>query len=211
MIATESKEQKELIIELVYSNGDQRQTLCVCGTASAEMIEMFRFELRESNREGTLIRFETSDVYAMQRRFVERVVELYDDGWKRERIYEAEPNVRYLMQHFDPRLFCAAEKPEWVLRGIPLIREPVQTNRRDLPVNIGVTMTLMTWSISLPLLVWLLRHFVPIVYVFVAPILFSLLISLAPDRELLRRVRIGWRVLVIVTGILYSGLLVARR
>jgi hypothetical protein len=205
-----SKELAELIIRLEYSSGNQHRELCIRMVTCADLIPMFRFETWDMCREDVSIRFETSDVYAMQRRFVASVLDLYADGWKRESVCEGEPGSSHFMRYFDPRLYCAAEKPEWVLRGIPQIQQQRQTIIRRLGFNLNIAMMLVAWVICLPLLVGITRHFLPLVYVFI-PTIFSILILLSPDKELLKHVRIGWRVVVLATGILYSGLLAVRR
>ncbi|HEY2468365.1 MAG TPA: hypothetical protein VGI45_11090 [Terracidiphilus sp.] len=126
------QEQADLIIGLEYRSGDVHLTLCVRVVTRADMARMFRFETWKNDQEDLTLRFESTDVYAVQRKFVARVVDMYGDGWKREQIQDGEPNVREYMQYFDPRLYCAAEKPDWALRDFSTTEQQVRAEMQGL-------------------------------------------------------------------------------
>lgn len=75
--------------------------------------------------------------------------------------------------------------------------------------DLTVTIAVLIWAAFLPLLVSATRHYLrlPFACILALPIVISGLVTLVPDKQLERRVRIGWRVVVIVAGILYSSLL----
>lgn len=73
--------------------------------------------------------------------------------------------------------------------------------------NLKVSVALVFWIVALGILNDF-RHQVPLAFLVATPIVFSGLIALVvPDKALERRVRIVWRIPVIIAGFLYSGIM----
>ena len=83
---------------------------------------------------------------------------------------------------------------------MPLMEEQLGKKSRD---DLTVMIALLVWTFGMTFLKDL-RHHLSLIWVLGLPILFSGLITLVPDKRLQRRQRIGWRIAVITTGILYS-------
>jgi|ERR1035441_6818611 hypothetical protein len=99
-------EKAELIVGREYSKGDQRQALYVRMVTGGDITGdgMFRFETWKNNQEDVNLRIESGNTYDMQRSFVMKLLDLNEDGWKREGIRDGEPDLKKYRHYFEPEL-----------------------------------------------------------------------------------------------------------
>jgi hypothetical protein len=96
-------EKTELILGRDYSKGDQLQALYVRVVSGGDIYGvMFRFETWKNNKEDESLRVESGDVYLVQTKFFTKLLDLFEDRWKRERIRDGE--AKQYMGFFNPEV-----------------------------------------------------------------------------------------------------------
>ena len=84
-------EKTELILGREYSKGDQLQALYVRVVSGGDIDGVvFRFETWKNNKEDEGVRVESGDIYFVQTKFFTRLLDLFEDHWKREKIRDGE-------------------------------------------------------------------------------------------------------------------------
>jgi hypothetical protein len=97
------EERSELILSREYRRGEQRQWIHLrkVTVTNGTNKGLFRFETWQDGQENPSLRLELGDVYAMQRKFIARLIDMYADGWKREQMLKGEPGVSEYIEYFN--------------------------------------------------------------------------------------------------------------
>jgi hypothetical protein len=94
-------EKTELVVRREYSKGDQRLALIVRLVSGGNIDGVvFRFETWVNNKEDEGLRIESGDVYYVQAKFFAKLIDLFEDHWKRENVGDGEG--RQHAKLFDP-------------------------------------------------------------------------------------------------------------
>ena len=98
-------ETTELVTRREYSKGDQRLALVVrVQTGGAIDGVVFRYETWVNNVEDESKRVESGDVYYLSRKFYTKLIDLYQEGWKRENVKDGEGKLKEHARFFDPTM-----------------------------------------------------------------------------------------------------------
>jgi hypothetical protein len=96
-------EKADLITRREYSKGAQRLALIVRVVSGGDIYgQEFRLETWIDNVEDESKRFQSGDVYGVQSKYFAKLIDLFEDKWKRETVRDGE--AKQHARSFDPEL-----------------------------------------------------------------------------------------------------------